>query len=52
MRYRTTVTLAEDPPKGKVDVDLGRVVATAEVHINGRAKGGQSFMSLWLTHSV
>ncbi len=39
VRYRTVVTLTEPETKGKVEVDLGRVVATAEVHVNGRKVG-------------
>jgi len=39
VRYRTTVTLTEDQVKGPVEIDLGQVVATAEVHINGKKAG-------------
>jgi len=39
VRYRTAFTLAEDQADGKVEVDLGRVIATAEVHINGKKTG-------------
>jgi len=39
VRYRTTVVLTEGQAGGKVDLDLGRVVATAEVHVNGRKVG-------------
>jgi hypothetical protein len=39
VRYRTNFTLTEDDAKAHVTLDLGRVVATAEVHINGRRVG-------------
>jgi len=39
VRYQTTVDLTEDQIRGKVEIDLGRVVATAEVHINGKKAG-------------
>ncbi len=39
VRYRTTVTLSEQEAQGRVEIDLGRVVATAEVIINGRKAG-------------
>ena len=39
VRYRTVVTLTEAQAGGKVDVDLGQVAATAEVHVNGRKVG-------------
>ncbi len=39
VRYRTTVTLGGDRHQGKVELDLGAVVATAEVHINGHKAG-------------
>ena len=39
VRYRTTFTLPEQEAKGKVEIDLGRVIATAEVHINGKKAG-------------
>ena len=39
VRYRTTVTLTGDQVGGKVELDLGNVVATAEVHVNGKKAG-------------
>ncbi len=39
VRYETTVTLARDRVAGKVELDLGRVVATAEVRVNGKVAG-------------
>lgn len=39
VRYRTTFTLLEQEAKGRVELDLGRVVATAEVLVNGRKIG-------------
>ena len=39
VRYRTTVTLAAEQTTGHVALDLGKVVATAEVHINGKKAG-------------
>jgi hypothetical protein len=39
VRYRTTFTVTEDHAKGRVEIDLGRVVATAEVHLNGKEVG-------------
>ncbi len=35
VRYSTNFTLAEDDAKAHVTLDLGRVIATAEVHLNG-----------------
>jgi hypothetical protein len=37
--YRKTVKLTPEQAKGKVTLDLGRVVASAEVHINGHLTG-------------
>lgn len=37
--YRTVVTLTEDQARGKVELDLGGLVATAEVHVNGKKVG-------------
>ena len=39
VRYRTTFALTEQETQGKVELDLGRVVATAEVHVNGKKAG-------------
>ncbi len=39
VRYRSVVTLTEGQASGKVEVDLGRVTATAEVHVNGKKVG-------------
>jgi glycosyl hydrolase family 106( putative alpha-L-rhamnosidase) len=39
VRYRTNFTLTKDDAKAHVTVDLGRVVATAEVHLNGNRIG-------------
>ena len=39
VRYRTAFTLTEDEAKAKATLDLGRVVATAEVHLNGSKVG-------------
>jgi hypothetical protein len=37
--YRTTVRLAEDEIGGTIELDLGKVAATAEVHVNGKKAG-------------
>ena len=37
--YRKTVALTAQQASGSVSVDLGNVVATAEVHVNGRLAG-------------
>jgi hypothetical protein len=39
VRYHTTADLPEERTKGKIEIDLGKVVATAEVFINGRSAG-------------
>jgi hypothetical protein len=39
VRYRTNFTLTEDEAQGQAALDLGRVVATAEVHLNGSRVG-------------
>ncbi|MCP4449844.1 MAG: hypothetical protein GY809_00160, partial [Planctomycetes bacterium] len=39
VRYSTTFVLAPDQTQGIVEIDLGRVAATAEVHVNGRRVG-------------
>jgi hypothetical protein len=39
VRYRTNFTLTEDEAKAHVTLDLGRVIATAEVHLNGSNVG-------------
>jgi hypothetical protein len=39
VRYGTRFTLTADEAGGRVTVDLGRVVATAEVHVNGKKAG-------------
>jgi hypothetical protein len=39
VQYRSSVTLTEDQIGGRVEVDLGRVAATAEVHVNGKKAG-------------
>jgi hypothetical protein len=39
VRYRTTFTLTEQEAGGRVELDLGRVIATAEVIVNGRKVG-------------
>jgi len=39
VRYRTAFTLTADEAKAHVSLDLGRVIATAEVHLNGRKVG-------------
>ena len=39
VRYRTTFTLTEDEAQADLKLDLGRVVATAEVTINGKPAG-------------
>ncbi len=39
VRYRTTFALVQDQARGKVEMDLGRVAATAEVHLNGKKVG-------------
>jgi len=37
--YRKTVTLTPEQARGEIALDLGKVVATAEVHVNGQAVG-------------
>ena len=37
--YRKTIALKPDRARGQVILDLGNVVATAEVHVNGRSGG-------------
>ncbi len=37
--YRKKITLSRQQVAGRVILDLGRVVATAEVHVNGRPAG-------------
>jgi len=37
--YSTTISLTDEQAEGKVEIDLGRVVATAEVKINGKKAG-------------
>jgi hypothetical protein len=37
--YRRSVTLTAEQAQGRVVLDLGRVVASAEVHVNGRTAG-------------
>lgn len=39
LRYRTTFALVQDQARGQVEIDLGRVAATAEVHLNGKKVG-------------
>ncbi len=39
VKYRTRVPLCAEDIKGKVELDLGRVIATAEVHVNGVQAG-------------
>ncbi len=39
VRYSTTFRLAQDQAQGQVKIDLGRVAATAEVHLNGKNVG-------------
>ncbi len=39
VRYSTEVTLADDQARGEVTLDLGRVVATCEVEVNGKKAG-------------
>ena len=39
VRYSTTFALVQDQTQGQVEIDLGRVAATAEVHINGKKVG-------------
>jgi len=39
VRYRTTVSLTEEETQGTIALDLGRVVATAEVRVNGKKAG-------------
>jgi hypothetical protein len=39
VRYRTSFTLTEDDARARATLDLGRVVATAEVHLNGSKVG-------------
>ena len=38
-RYTTRFTLTKEEAKAKVTLDLGRVVATAEIHVNGKKVG-------------
>ncbi|MBL9128920.1 MAG: hypothetical protein JNL97_14825 [Verrucomicrobiales bacterium] len=38
-RYRKQVVLSSDQARGRVRLDLGRVVATAEVRVDGRLAG-------------
>jgi hypothetical protein len=35
-RYSTSFRLTEEEARGKVDLDLGHVTATAEIHLNGK----------------
>jgi hypothetical protein len=37
--YRKTIQLAADPIQGRVFLDLGNVVSTAELHVNGKSAG-------------
>ncbi len=37
--YRRTVTLTPEQARGQITLDLGKVVATAEVRVNGQAAG-------------
>jgi hypothetical protein len=39
VRYRTTLTLSEQEVTGAVELDLGKVTATAEVSVNGKQVG-------------
>ena len=39
VRYHTVADLPEDQTKGGIEIDLGKVVATAEVFINGKSAG-------------
>ncbi|MEI8078536.1 MAG: glycosylhydrolase-like jelly roll fold domain-containing protein, partial [bacterium] len=39
LRYRTTLTLTAAQAKGQLILDLGEVVSSAEVHINGQTAG-------------
>jgi len=39
VRYQTSTVLTAEQAGGKVELDLGQVVATAEVHVNGRKAG-------------
>ncbi len=39
MWYRKTLSLTKEELKGKVSIDLGEVVATCEVHVNGENCG-------------
>ncbi|MDD2600256.1 MAG: glycosyl hydrolase [Kiritimatiellae bacterium] len=39
LRYQCTVTLTADQSRGKVELDLGRVAATAEVLVNNQKAG-------------
>jgi hypothetical protein len=39
VRYRTTFTLAERAAKSRLELDLGHVIATAEVSVNGSKLG-------------
>jgi hypothetical protein len=39
VRYATKFTLTKPEAKAKTELDLGRVVATAEVHVNGKKVG-------------
>jgi hypothetical protein len=41
VRYRTNFTLTENESQAQTALDLGRVVATAEVHLNGNRVGVQ-----------
>jgi len=46
MWYRKTITLSEEQARGRVVLNLGKVVATAEVHVNG-AKAGLRLTPPW-----
>jgi hypothetical protein len=39
MWYRRSVTISREHLHGRVVLDLGRVVATCEVHVNGKPAG-------------
>ena len=39
VRYSTRFTLTKEEAEAKTELDLGRVVATAEVHVNGKKVG-------------
>jgi hypothetical protein len=39
VRYRTVIRLGESETGRKVELDLGKVIATAEVHVNGKKVG-------------